>query len=56
MPGPLTVLPPPGPTRTHRYDQGKGVPQDSTEAARLWQLAADQGHADAIKLRAQRNW
>ena len=27
------------------YKQGTGVPQDHTEAARLYQLAADQGNA-----------
>ena len=29
------------------YDNGDGVPQDLTEAARLYQLAADQGYAGA---------
>jgi TPR repeat protein len=28
-----------------RYDRGEGMPQDSREAARLYHIAADQGHA-----------
>jgi TPR repeat protein len=29
------------------YYEGKGVPQDHTDAVKWWRLAADQGHANA---------
>ncbi len=29
------------------YSKGKGVPQDAVEAARLYRIAADEGHAGA---------
>jgi TPR repeat protein len=32
------------------YDRGRGVPQDSTEAAKWYRLASDQGNAVAQNL------
>ena len=37
----------PGTTSGSRYGDGRGVPQDYTEALRLYRLAADQGLASA---------
>jgi len=31
------------------YAKGRGVPQDVKEAVKWWQLAAEQGNADARK-------
>jgi len=33
--------------RAARHSVGEGVPQDDKEAARLWRLAAERGHAGA---------